>query len=359
MAKRLNVLLYNGPGVSALQSQLLSVLKSHLSESFDVMYVDEQVINHQPWEETTSLLVIPGGQDLFYLKSLLEKGVHKINNFVANGGSYLGICAGAYFASDAIEFELNRHDYQVKGSRPLKFCNVMAVGSYAKQFQYGSEAGAVAQMVRYQDQQFPIYLNGGPFFKLNDQNTSVLATYPDGKAAIVFTKVGQGHVVLTGPHVEVDNEYLVNTMYQMKVTGNKEQDALKLADIYDQMKSTQDMRNQLLADIFSIMGLQSQLSHAELSPTPILVYGRDKQLLDGFKSALFVNDQGAFEDTENSWVMGDCQRSMIGIHFEPMAPSFFSPDVFFSCLSTGILGQVLLLGERVTSTQTLIDKLLN
>ena len=40
--------------------------------------------------------------------------------FVENGGSYLGICAGAYFACDYIEFDKNG-PLEVVGPRDLKF----------------------------------------------------------------------------------------------------------------------------------------------------------------------------------------------------------------------------------------------
>ena len=46
----------------------------------------------------SSLLVMPGGRDLPYVESLSGLGNREISQFVKSGGSYLGICAGAYYA---------------------------------------------------------------------------------------------------------------------------------------------------------------------------------------------------------------------------------------------------------------------
>lgn len=62
------------------------------------------------------VLCIGGGFDLGYLKSLTITGCEKIKRFVENGGYYIGICAGAYFASDYLEFDLNGPlEVKVKG----------------------------------------------------------------------------------------------------------------------------------------------------------------------------------------------------------------------------------------------------
>jgi len=59
---------------------------------------------------------------------------------------------------------------------------------------------------------FRCYYNGGGIFvdaaKFEDEGVEVLATYTDpldvdgGHAAIVFRKVGEGSVILTGTHPE-------------------------------------------------------------------------------------------------------------------------------------------------------------
>lgn len=66
------------------------------------------------------MLAIGGGYDLGLIKALGETGMTNIRNFIHDGGSYLGICSGAYFACDRIEFDKDGPQ-QVIGDRHLKF----------------------------------------------------------------------------------------------------------------------------------------------------------------------------------------------------------------------------------------------
>ena len=57
--------------------------------------------------EDMVMLIMGGGFDLGYEKMLGQRGIYFIREFVRNGGYYLGICAGAYFATDYVQFDLN------------------------------------------------------------------------------------------------------------------------------------------------------------------------------------------------------------------------------------------------------------
>ena len=67
-----------------------------------------------------ALLAIGGGYDLGLIKALGQPGITNIQDFVHAGGSYLGICSGAYFACDRIEFDKGGPQ-EVLGDRKLKF----------------------------------------------------------------------------------------------------------------------------------------------------------------------------------------------------------------------------------------------
>lgn len=68
----------------------------------------------------TALFVIGGGYDLGLINSLGAAGMGNIKRYVQSGGSYLGICSGAYFACDRIEFDKDG-PLEVVGDRFLKF----------------------------------------------------------------------------------------------------------------------------------------------------------------------------------------------------------------------------------------------
>lgn len=65
---------------------------------------------------------------------LSENGFDKVDYRLFNpeGGKYLGICAGAYFASSRCEFEADRLKY-----RDLAFTSAIAKGSVSSGFVYG------------------------------------------------------------------------------------------------------------------------------------------------------------------------------------------------------------------------------
>jgi biotin--protein ligase len=90
MPRKLNILLYNGTGVCSFQKPLLSALQLQLSNSYDIIYANEEKLLNEPWEDNCALIVFPGGTDLPYLRSLAPKGTSRIKNYVNNGGSYLG-----------------------------------------------------------------------------------------------------------------------------------------------------------------------------------------------------------------------------------------------------------------------------
>lgn len=157
----MNVLIYDGPGVTSLQKTLIKSLKSLLSTRYDVIPVDDQVLCKSPWEASTQLVVMPGGKDLQFLNALEPEGICKIKEYVNQGGKYLGLCAGAYFACSKLEFELNRPFYEVSGSRPLGFCPGIAIGSVTPRFEYGSEVNAQALSINNDDNvSLNVYVNG-------------------------------------------------------------------------------------------------------------------------------------------------------------------------------------------------------
>ena len=91
-----------------------------------------------------SLLIMPGGRDLPYVKKLQGKGNRNISDFVRNGGSYLGICAGAYYGCSLVQFAQGDPLLEVVGPRELAFFPGISQGPVFLGFDYASSAGAKA-----------------------------------------------------------------------------------------------------------------------------------------------------------------------------------------------------------------------
>jgi biotin--protein ligase len=169
----------------------------------------------------STILCIGGGFDLGYMQSIGEEGCVRIREFVSNGGKYLGICAGAYFASDYVQFDLNG-PLEVKGSRLLKFFTGRAVGPVNSNFEYNSDKTAEAIGVSFGLKTYRFYMNGGCFFEQTgplQAGLEVLGKYVvdgsdelvNGKAAVLKCSYGEGVCLLSGAHIEFDpNDFELN-----------------------------------------------------------------------------------------------------------------------------------------------------
>ena len=136
----MNVLVYGGAGTCDVSVKCtMNSISAILSPFFDVKCVDSNFLNNEPWEKYCRCIVIPGGADLPYIEHLKSGTLQRIRKWVAGGGIYIGICAGAYFASSYIEFEKDRPEYKVCGSRELALFEGAALGAVFPNFEYNSK----------------------------------------------------------------------------------------------------------------------------------------------------------------------------------------------------------------------------
>ncbi|ROT42564.1 biotin-protein ligase [Sodiomyces alkalinus F11] len=232
-SRKLNVLVYTGPGTTTESVRhAICTLRRLLTPNYAVTPLPEAVLLNEPWPQTCALLVIPGGADLPYCRSLNGPGTGRISDYVRGGGAYLGLCAGGYFGSARCEFEVGSPEkgMEIVGPRELAFFPGTCRGGAFSGFRYHSEHGARAMRLRIEREAFAeekalppetlSYYNGGGVFvdarSFKDQGVEVLASYDrpmdvdggDGEAAIVWCRVGDGAAILMGPHPEFAPEYL-------------------------------------------------------------------------------------------------------------------------------------------------------
>ncbi len=170
--------------------------------------MDSKTLKNENWEKETALLIIPGGRDVYYHQALDGQGTSKIRAFVEKGGSYLGICAGAYFGSGSIEFEKGGN-CEVCADRSLSFFPGVAEGpAYGKnKYQIDGLQGLEAAHISWKDMAFHAYFNGGCRFDKAHEfpGVSVLSSYLEldqDPAAVVSCQIGQGKAILSGVHLE-------------------------------------------------------------------------------------------------------------------------------------------------------------
>ncbi|AID37839.1 hypothetical protein C6H88_01580 [Chlamydia muridarum str. Nigg] len=211
------ILVYSDKGVSPyyLRHTVRWLKQAAFPFQMEVCRVNGQFLIHEPlWEETTQLLVIPGGADVPYHHVLHGLGTARIDNYVREGGAYLGICAGAYFGCAHFSF-LEPNGSLLVAKRDLGFFPGMANGpAYDSAFSYTSSSGVLAASLRFTDfpgKSFALF-NGGCYFENAEDFSEVRveARYndlPGSPAAIISRRLDRGLVVLSGPHIEYLPEF--------------------------------------------------------------------------------------------------------------------------------------------------------
>lgn len=213
------IIIYSDEGVSGVSlKHLLRSLQKEVDTRFHtIRRIDAKELLSTDWEEETDLLLVPGGRDVFYQRNLFPRGTQKIKHFVEQGGRYFGLCAGAYFACDAIEFEKGG-ELEVCEERFLKFYPGLAKGPALglNKYRIDSEQGAESTPVSWKGESCTSYFNGGCCFVSPSDflQAKVLSHYlslPDQPAAIVECAVGKGLAVLSGVHIEYTASLLTGT----------------------------------------------------------------------------------------------------------------------------------------------------
>lgn len=153
----------------------------------------------------TRLFIMPGGADLYYCEKLNGAGNDHIRAYVQQGGSYLGLCAGAYYACAGLNWAAGTND-AISGTRELQFYNGLATGPIMEYLQDGDieRSWLHAAPIQYEDGEILVTTKcayeAGPVFSGGD--ATILARYNNGDAAIIECAVGQGRVILSSPHIE-------------------------------------------------------------------------------------------------------------------------------------------------------------
>ncbi|MES2212954.1 MAG: BPL-N domain-containing protein [Pseudomonadota bacterium] len=257
------IYVYDGPGVGKMSlGEILLTLKDSLGSDYDVRTLGSAEIIEGQWVDDAALLVMPGGADIPYMRYLSGQGNSNIKRYVAQGGKYLGICAGAYYGSGYVEFDRNG-PLEVLGKRELAFFPGKAVGPILAKYQYKDLSGVRAAHLTWHDHSISsddlfVYFNGGPYFPHADEfeDVAVLAYYQLDKPqqekapAIIQISYGSGTVILSGVHFEYDPMRL-----------NKQDPYLQ--PILPQLQQGNMARKQLIDALLSALSLNKNESNVQ------------------------------------------------------------------------------------------------
>ncbi len=240
MSKKIKI--YSDKGVSSFSLNCL--IKELTSLDLEVEMISSKQIMSEDWQDKTQIFIMPGGRDLLYLRKLKSEGCEKIKKFVEDGGSYLGICAGAYFGSQYVEFEKG-NALEVLGKRDLNFVQAKAIGPAYKEpkFYYENHKGSKAAFLEYRSENLKcmsfVYFKGGCYFEADKLN--VIGKYKDlNLPAIVKTKVKKGKAILSGLHIECSSN---------DIFGEKKD----ISSMKEKIKKTENNRKKIFLDILDIL----------------------------------------------------------------------------------------------------------
>jgi len=214
MLEKDTIYIYNdrGAGEEAVK-QSQHMVTENVGDKYNIQFINAKSVKEGLWIKNAALFILPGGADLPYCKKLRGVGNERIREYVEKGGSFLGICAGAYYASSGIEFAKGHPRFEVIGKRELAFYPGIVVGPTFSEYDYASARGSRAEKLIWKEGDnvatYIVYYQGGGHFMDPEKfpGIKILGFY-SGEAkelpAIIEFSVGKGKVVLSGVHPEFD-----------------------------------------------------------------------------------------------------------------------------------------------------------
>jgi len=209
--------LYDAQGVGYSGSTLLERVVNESTIPVRVVPVCGEDVRDGALDRSVGIL-IPGGSGKGVATAMRPEGVENVREFVARGGGYFGVCAGAYFAASGLP--------EYTGMMNLKHNQPWAKGKANLDIALTEEGKA---LLGEEFAQFDTNYNNGPVFPeiLPPQEgaphapITVLATFASaatdtkgvthegmvGTPAIASTTWGNGRVMMISPHPEARRKY--------------------------------------------------------------------------------------------------------------------------------------------------------
>lgn len=191
-------LIYNGPPSCTGCAEAMGAIAEKVG--LKPMYVANP--SEIPGLLTQAAVFIIGGtdDDLKPFEAFTPDIIKAIQDYIATGGRYWGICGGGYIAADLL-FD--------KTGAPIRTFKIIPVEAddYSKTYEPRLEK------IRWREQDRQMFFKAGPKFALTDKNTPVeiFGWYSDGSIAALQSAYGKGKVAISGPHPEAPRDWYDGT----------------------------------------------------------------------------------------------------------------------------------------------------
>lgn len=172
-----------------------------------VALIDANYVNNNSLD-AFKIICIPGGDFYSYSQDISESGKEKIRTFVRNGGGYIGLCGGGYFASKEIYWQgsklqinsLNLFDGKASGTDN-------AIVPYPQRNMCEIIIDTTHEITNtIPSPQWMLYY-WGAVFTPNSSDVKILGRYSAvNKPAMIAFEYGGGKVFIIGAHPEIDED---------------------------------------------------------------------------------------------------------------------------------------------------------
>lgn len=204
---QVDIAIYSGRGtweqsVKALRAMFLWM-------NYTVEYVSADRINNIGLA-SFRILCIPGGDMYEYAQDISTKGKENIRNFIHDGGGYIGICGGAYFASERVIWRGNQLPMT-----PLGIFPGIAAGPINEIISYPNYTMTIVKIISHEhpitqselDSASVLYYWGPAMAPNPNANVTILGNYSKGnQTAMLAFQYYQGRVFLIGTHPEIEED---------------------------------------------------------------------------------------------------------------------------------------------------------
>jgi glutamine amidotransferase-like uncharacterized protein len=169
-----------------------AAIRKVLAKRYNTCYVSNRTLTDKILNDAQTI-VFPGGLgDVDAFDNMVKQHTSIIQDYVASGGCYLGICMGAYIASQ-LYFDLlgdvrsvqyvRTRDSLIHHERPTIIpCN-------------------------WRGQLHNMYFYDGPSFQGDIAYNNVIASYTNNTPAAIYKDYGKGRVLAVGPHLESQRDW--------------------------------------------------------------------------------------------------------------------------------------------------------
>lgn len=202
-----------------------------------VTYCTSSQINPHEWSKK-SILIFPGGKCSEWDQIITEEHRRSLHNYVKEGGAILGICAGACYWVKTVNYLSN-----------LTYRNY-PLSSRSCEGPLSDEMEVEEILWLRTKERINVLVNKGVQFLPSDkqEQDEVLALYlRTSKPAVIFSRPGQGRLILSGPHLEHSAEDL-----DLVKKGFPDLDE-KIKSLQEKLKLTNHLRLMFLNHCFLLL----------------------------------------------------------------------------------------------------------